>query len=482
MTTMPAFDVLHGPDKESTINEARHAASACSVGSSGTRRWNGGTDESSSTSPSAYDMAAAADCAQRLGIANGQTSADHDGQNGEFVLELFGRERTEPTAGQQGAFLDFLRNRDAVCNLVIDAIFDHYRCNWGDWRDTAEPGREEFDARDLLVPELSGRDGLKSLIALTSLSVLDFAENHLGILGFGFRCTWDQEHALGVLVHRGRIIEIGVSDITWDLESAGFGSPPEAATPRRIGMQSRGIAAAKKLGGVVFLEFAQDSGPSVQVDLLRNHQINDADLKSLNQFPILHELKLNSDQVTDGGLLVLQKFKSLQWLQLSGAGITDAGLKGLHGFKDLKVLYLDGTKVTDAGIPSLRELPALTGLYLNETNITDVGLKELRTLTGLKSLGLSGTRVTDAGIPELKALPALRSLDLENTKVTDAGLTALTEHERLRYLNLARCNVTDMGLEQLKELKGLRSLKLESTATTDAGVEGFAAGGDQAYR
>ena len=65
-----------------------------------------------------------------------------------------------------------------------------------------------------------------------------------------------------MLVHRGRIIEIGVSDITWDLESAGFGSPPEAATPRRIGMQS-GIAAAKKLGGVVFLEFARDSGPSV---------------------------------------------------------------------------------------------------------------------------------------------------------------------------------------------------------------------------
>jgi Leucine-rich repeat (LRR) protein len=421
---------------------------------------------------SAYDMAAAAVCAQRLGIANGQPTPVQDDQNGQFELELIGPGRTKPSMRQERAFLDFLKNRDLVCNRVVDAIFDYYRCKWGYWRAIAEPGREEFYADDLLIPELPDRDGLRSLIALLALSVLDVPGDDLGILGFCFACTWDQEHGLGALVHRGKIIQIGENDITWNLESAGRGSQPIAATPQQIAMQC-GIAAAKKLGGLVTIEPAKDGGPSVQVDLVRNKQINDADLKSLNHFPILHQLKVNSDQATDSGLEVLQKFKNLQLLELSCARVTDAGLKELHGFKDLKVLYLCGTKVTDAGLKELRELPGLAGLYLNETNVTDVGLKEIQALTGLKYLGLSGTRVTDTGIQELKQLRALLNLDLQDTQVTDAGLTALKECKSLRYLNLSRCNVTDLGLEQLTGLNTLRSLKLESTATTDAGVEGL---------
>jgi hypothetical protein len=30
--------------------------------------------------------------------------------------------------------------------------------------------------------------------------------------GYQFRCTWDQEHGLGIMTHRDRIIEIGGSD------------------------------------------------------------------------------------------------------------------------------------------------------------------------------------------------------------------------------------------------------------------------------
>ena len=123
---------------------------------------------------------------------------------------------------------------------------------------------EEFYADDLLIPELTARDGLTSLIALYSLSVFD----HLGILGFCFGCTWDEEHGLGVLVREGKVIEVGENDITWwGPKFGGQARPPEPPTERELAMQ-RGIAAVSKLGGMVATE-ATDDGPFVQVDLLR---------------------------------------------------------------------------------------------------------------------------------------------------------------------------------------------------------------------
>lgn len=398
------------------------------------------------------------------------TCPDNRYQQGNFELRLTSRDGSEPSLWQERAFRHFLHNRNMICNLVVDAIFDHYQGNWGHWRGTAEPGKEEEYADDLLVPELQSRDGLRRVTRLDALHVLDFPKNDLALLGFCFECSWDVEHGLGVLVRGGSFVEIGENAITWSApEFAGQRGSPGAPTKQQIDEQ-HGIAAIKKLGGSATVDPTQPGAPVVRMDLLRNKQINDADLTSLRHFPSLRQLELASTEVTDAGLKVLQKLKNLQMLQLSGTGITDAGLKELHELKNLKLLHLSATEITDAGLKELREHKALAVLHLNDTKVTDAGLKELRELTSLQHLELSDTRVTDAGIQELTELRGLLSLDLQGTPVTDAGLKGLKEFKSLRYLNLCRSNVTDIGLEQLKELKSLRTLKLQSTATTDAGV------------
>jgi hypothetical protein len=413
---------------------------------------------------SAYDMSAEAACAERTGGTKQRTIRDESLPNNAIELTLIMPGRNEPTARQERAYLDLLGDHERICNRVVDAIFDIYRGNWGQWRSPAEPGREEFYADEILIPELTDRDGLKALIALQMLSVFD----HRGILGFCFGCTWDPEHGLGVLVREGKVIEVGENDITWSPTSSGPERLPEAPTDQQIALQ-RGIAAVAKLGGRVVLEPTDDE-PSVQVDLVHNTQIHDADLELLKPFPFLHQLKLNSNRITDDGLNTIRTFHHLQLLEIPGARITDAGLKALGGCKDVKSLYLTGTKVTDSGLAELRNLPKLIGLYLNGANVSDVGLKELGTLSGLKHLGLSGTRITDSGLQELKDLRSLLTLDLQDTAVTDSGLATLRELKSLRYLILSGCRVTDAGLEHLKELKTLRSLKLASTATTEAGL------------
>jgi hypothetical protein len=385
----------------------------------------------------------------------------------EFELSLIGGGPGGPSSKQEKAFLDFLKNRDKICNRVVDAIYDHYRCHWGYWRTTVPPGRQDVHEYEAGVPELHSRAGLKNLIVLQSLSVVDLPEHTDGILGFCFGCTWDPEHGLGVLLRRRRVVEIGENDITWREFGGKWDGPRKAATKRRINVQ-HGLAAIKRLGGRV-----KDEHGEAEIELPDNERVEDADLAALRYFPNPCQLQLASPRITNDALKLLQRFKNLRVLDLSRAAITDAGLKRLRRLKHLKALYLNGTRITDAGLKELRRLPELSGLHLGDTSVTDEGMKEIGAFTGLKFLDLSGTGITDAGIDALKGLRTLRSLDLRGTSVTDSALTSLTECADLRYLTLSRCNITDIGLEQLKVLKALRSLKLESTSTTDGGVAGL---------
>lgn len=411
-----------------------------------------------------YDQRARAR-AKGPGPADRRSPPSEENRAGEFELKLINPARGgEPSRKQEEAFLNFLDHKDDVCSRVADAIYDHYRCHWGDWREPARPGASRGYEDEVMIPELSSRDGLKDVIRLLFVSVIDYPGIKKAVLGFCFSCSWDGEHGLGVLVRDGQVIEIGENDLTWRGPPSAGEYRPKPPTKRQLAMQC-GIAAVKKLGGKVQCESGE-----VEVDLLRNPQIDDADLTALAHFLDLRQLRLASPRVTDAGLDTLRGFKALRLLELSGAAITDQGLSRLQGLKNLVHLYLTGTRITDAGLKELRELPVLAGLHLGGTGVTDAGMKELGAFRGLKHLDVSETGVTDAGIRELGAQRGWLSLDLHGTHATDATPATLKEFKSLRYLSLSGCHLTDLGLEPLKELKSLRSLKLASTATTDAGI------------
>jgi hypothetical protein len=249
---------------------------------------------------SAYD----ATWAEGMGSTTSHKAADHRHQQGDFALWLIGPDDGMPSRRQERAFRQFLDDRDVICNRVADAIFDLYQGNWGSWRGTAEPDKAEEHMDDLRVPELHSRDGLRRVIRLEALSVLDCPQDNVALLGFCFECAWDVEHGLGVLVRQGGVVEVGENDITWGApEFAGRRGSPWVPTSQQI-VEQRGIAAIKKLGGSEMLDARQPGAPSyvAQVDLSRNKQVTDADLKVLSQFPTLRQLALASPAVTDAGL------------------------------------------------------------------------------------------------------------------------------------------------------------------------------------
>jgi internalin A len=203
--------------------------------------------------------------------------------------------------------------------------------------------------------------------------------------------------------------------------------------------------------------------------------VNDEDLKLLDQTTRLKELDLDYSCVSGTGLAHLQGLNQLTILTLQGASVndddlqyietlsqiqelnlssnlqlTDAALIHIRGLKKLQKLDISLTRITDAGLALLKGLIEIKELDLGNTEITDVGLEQLKALKNLEKLALEGTRITDAGLDQLKAFPNLQILGLRSTAVTDAGLKYLTALTKLKKCCLQETKVTPDGIKQLK--------------------------------
>jgi Leucine-rich repeat (LRR) protein len=403
-------------------------------------------------------------------------------------LRMFQPGWSRPTERQEQAFRQFLQRRDEICNRVVDALYDHYRSSWGDWRDPAEPGTKGPYYDELLIPEPSSRATLKEVIALNHLSVIDDRRIDLSVLGFCFSCTWDSEHGLGVLVRDAEVIEIGENDLTWRYPPSSGEYRPKPPSEAEAAEQF-GIAAVSRLGGKTW----QESDERI-IDLRANDRIEDSDLLLLGRFPTVHQLSVASSLITDRAIETVKTSSELHTFELHGAGISDAGLTQLSGLRNLRRLDLSRTRITDNGLTLLRGLEQLKKLDLTDTGVTDAGLDNLNDLPMLNTLHLGGTGITDIGVQSLAALARLRTLDLSRTAVTNSGISALREQQslisldlaatavtdaalailkeipNLRYLTLSHCKITEQGLEHLKELKSLRSLKIESLAFPESAI------------
>jgi hypothetical protein len=132
-------------------------------------------------------------------------SAEPDGDFGLDVRPLDIRQSNfKPTHAQARAFQHLLDNQQALRESVLNGIFSVY----DGWR----KGHLADDMPPENMPELSHHRDLVRLISPSTVHVLANEKDGFTHLGFGFDCKWDEEHALGVLTHKGRVIEIGQAD------------------------------------------------------------------------------------------------------------------------------------------------------------------------------------------------------------------------------------------------------------------------------
>jgi hypothetical protein len=124
-----------------------------------------------------------------------------------------------PTHAQTRAFQHLLDNQETIRNTVLNGIFAVY----GGWREnyygeqisvdggkTYKTGWELYPSENM--PEIKAPDELRRLISPSTIHVLAKEIDGFARIGFGFDCKWDGEHDLGVLTHKGNVVEVGQAD------------------------------------------------------------------------------------------------------------------------------------------------------------------------------------------------------------------------------------------------------------------------------
>jgi hypothetical protein len=69
-----------------------------------------------------------------------------------------------------------------------------------------------IDRDDTLFPTTTDIWVLRKYLGLSAIHLMENEKEGFAYAGYQFRCTWDQEHGLGIMTHMDRIIEISEAD------------------------------------------------------------------------------------------------------------------------------------------------------------------------------------------------------------------------------------------------------------------------------
>jgi hypothetical protein len=117
--------------------------------------------------------------------------------------------KPKPPAPEQVAAYAYLKEHEAVVTeSVLAAILVMYRKLRPAWLEQMP------DADDL--PEIQSTDELKQHVGLGTLHMFDIAKDNYAYLGLELGCTWDEEHGVGVILHGGRVVEVGQADTSFN--------------------------------------------------------------------------------------------------------------------------------------------------------------------------------------------------------------------------------------------------------------------------
>lgn len=153
----------------------------------------------------------------RRGWYNAVNSPDpSDGSVRLRVIRPRGAQR-EPAAEQSTAFEHLCANGALVRDAILAAVFAEYPKFREDYLDCFDDEEGE-DFADIAagVPEVSSSHGLRSLMGLGNVFILDVFRDGMAYVGFEFGCEWESEHGLGVMTHGDRVIDIGQAPTAFD--------------------------------------------------------------------------------------------------------------------------------------------------------------------------------------------------------------------------------------------------------------------------
>lgn len=67
-----------------------------------------------------------------------------------------------------------------------------------------------------LIPEIHKIEDFRNFIGLGNIHLMSSDKDNIAYIGFELGCDWDDEHGIGLMMHKDRVIAIGLADTAFD--------------------------------------------------------------------------------------------------------------------------------------------------------------------------------------------------------------------------------------------------------------------------
>jgi hypothetical protein len=137
--------------------------------------------------------------------------------NGEFAISIGGdmvMDNPAITIEHVNAYEYLTTHSQEVYNAILTRLLAEYK------NLQIEYGYDEDDAKEIM-PDIDNVEQFKNLIGLSQIHLLNVSKDNIAYVGYEFGCSWDDEHGLGFMTHKDRIIDFGGADtsfLTWVAE------------------------------------------------------------------------------------------------------------------------------------------------------------------------------------------------------------------------------------------------------------------------
>jgi hypothetical protein len=125
----------------------------------------------------------------------------------KLIIHTPDAEPCTPSAEQVAAYQHLIAEQDYIRESILRAILARFPT----WREEYE---EDYSAQEVdeVMPPIQTPEELKKVIGLGMVHIHTVSKHGLAYIGYEFGCDWEEEHGLGAMTHKGRIVDIGAAD------------------------------------------------------------------------------------------------------------------------------------------------------------------------------------------------------------------------------------------------------------------------------
>ena len=120
----------------------------------------------------------------------------------------------EITDIHENGFKYLVEHQFNILNVALNEVYRRYPL----WQE--EYGYDEEEKKSLM-PNLACIEDLKKLMTPQKVYIMDVEINSMPYIGIEFQCRWDEEHGVGLMFHKNRVVKVGGADtafLTWIAE------------------------------------------------------------------------------------------------------------------------------------------------------------------------------------------------------------------------------------------------------------------------